>query len=108
MVPPFEDGISLACRIASIGGSASYVESVCQSVARLTPYQATVAHGGQGRLRRRPVDSFFPVLLLRAGDVGGKRSDHRHERMTMQTLPGSSLEVVKTEFFFHLLVSLLA
>src|SRR5262245_46136877 len=35
-------------------------------------------------------------------------SDHRHERMTMQTLPGSSLEVVKTEFFFHLLVSLLA
>src|SRR5262250_3860907 len=34
MVPPFEDGISLACRIASIGGSASYVESVCQSVAR--------------------------------------------------------------------------
>jgi len=35
-------------------------------------------------------------------------SDHRHERMTVQTLPGSSLEVVKTEFFFHLLVSLLA
>src|SRR5262249_21299814 len=42
MVPPFEDGISLACRIASIGGSASYVESVCQSVARLTPYQSTL------------------------------------------------------------------
>ena len=35
-------------------------------------------------------------------------SDHRHERMTVQTLPGSSLEVVKNEFFFHLLVSLLA
>ena len=35
-------------------------------------------------------------------------SDHRHEGMTVQTLPGSSLEVVKTEFFFHLLVSLLA
>jgi hypothetical protein len=28
--------------------------------------------------------------------------------MTVQTLPGPSLEVVKTEFFFHLLVSLLA
>jgi hypothetical protein len=28
--------------------------------------------------------------------------------VTVQTLPESSLEVVKTEFFFHLLVSLLA
>jgi hypothetical protein len=28
--------------------------------------------------------------------------------MTAKALPGSSLEVVKTEFFFHLLVSLLA
>src|SRR5439155_19497438 len=35
-------------------------------------------------------------------------SDHRHKRMTVKALPGSSLEVVKTEFFFHLLVSLLA
>ena len=35
-------------------------------------------------------------------------SDHRHERMTVKALPGPSLEVVKTEFFFHLLVSLLA
>src|SRR5215471_13635629 len=35
-------------------------------------------------------------------------SDHRHKRMTMKALPGSSLEVVKTKFFFHLLVSLLA
>ena len=34
--------------------------------------------------------------------------DHRHERMTMQALPRAALEVVKTEFFFHLLVSLLA
>jgi len=34
--------------------------------------------------------------------------DHRHERMTMQVLPGSPLEVVKTKFFFHPLVSLLA
>ena len=35
-------------------------------------------------------------------------SDHRHERMTMQALPGSTLEVIETEFFFQLLVSLLA
>ena len=28
--------------------------------------------------------------------------------MTVKALPGSSLEVVKTEFFFHLLVGLLA
>ena len=33
---------------------------------------------------------------------------HRHKRMTVKALPGSSLEVVKTELFFHLLVSLLA
>jgi len=35
-------------------------------------------------------------------------SDHRHKPMTVKALPGSSLEVVKTEFFFQLLVSLLA
>ena len=35
-------------------------------------------------------------------------SDHRHKRMTVKALPGSSLEVVKAEFFLHLLVSLLA
>ena len=35
-------------------------------------------------------------------------SDHRHKRMSVKALPGSSLEVVKTKFFFHLLVSLLA
>ena len=35
-------------------------------------------------------------------------SDHRHKRMTVKALPGSSLEVIETEFFFQLLVSLLA
>jgi hypothetical protein len=34
--------------------------------------------------------------------------DHRLQRMTMQALPGSALEVIETEFFFQLLVSLLA
>jgi hypothetical protein len=35
-------------------------------------------------------------------------SDHRHKCMVVKALPGSSLEVIETEFFFHLLVSLLA
>src|SRR5262249_41494451 len=34
--------------------------------------------------------------------------DRRHERMTVKSVPGSALEVIKTEFFFQLLVSLLA
>ena len=34
--------------------------------------------------------------------------DHRHERMAVQTLPGSALEVIEPEFFFQLLVRLLA
>src|SRR6516164_6994399 len=67
-----------------------------------------------GFLLESPVqlaDSHLPHLSTPRGalqilekDVG----DHRHKRMTMQALPGSSLEVVKTKFFFHLLVSLLA
>ena len=35
-------------------------------------------------------------------------SDHRHKCMAVKALPGSSLEVVKTKLFFHLLVRLLA
>ncbi len=34
--------------------------------------------------------------------------DHRHERMTVKALPGSALEVIEAEFFFHLLMGLLA
>ena len=34
--------------------------------------------------------------------------DHRHERVTVKTLPGSSLEVIEAEFFFQLLMGLLA
>ena len=34
--------------------------------------------------------------------------DHGHERMTMKALPGSPFEVIETEFFFELLMSLLA
>ena len=35
-------------------------------------------------------------------------SNHRHECMTMEALPGPALEVVETEFLFELLVGLLA
>jgi hypothetical protein len=35
-------------------------------------------------------------------------SDHGHEGMTMEALPGSSLEVIKPEFFFQLLMGLFA
>ncbi len=33
--------------------------------------------------------------------------DHRHERMPMKALPGSSFEMVETEFLFELLMGLL-
>src|SRR5829696_7898056 len=71
-------------------------------------FENGVAHGWQSRLRRWPVDSFFPPLLLQGGDAGGGVSDHRHQRMTMQALPGPALEVIEAEFLFELLVSLLA
>jgi hypothetical protein len=35
-------------------------------------------------------------------------SDRCHERVTMKASPGSSLEVIETEFLFQLLMSLLA
>src|SRR5271157_503824 len=35
-------------------------------------------------------------------------SNHRHQRMTMEAAPRSSLEVVETEFLLQLLMSLLA
>ena len=34
--------------------------------------------------------------------------DHGHQCMTVKALPGSSLEVIKSEFFFQLLMSLFA
>ena len=46
--------------------------------------------------------SWVILVISRHPDVSGSR------RMTMQALPGTSLEVVKTKFFFHLLVSLFA
>ena len=33
-------------------------------------------------------------------------SDHCHERVSVKAVPGSTLEVIEPEFFFHLLVGL--
>ena len=35
-------------------------------------------------------------------------SNHCHERVTVKAMPGSSLEVIETEFFFQLLMRLFA
>ena len=40
IVPPFSEGTSFACNMASSGSAFSNVESVCHAVARLTPYQS--------------------------------------------------------------------
>lgn len=34
--------------------------------------------------------------------------NHRHERVSMQTLPRSAFKVIEAEFFLHLLMRLLA
>jgi hypothetical protein len=51
---------------------------------------------------------FFPPCCFEPATLEESVGDHRHECMTMQALPGSALEVIETEFFFQLLVSLLA
>src|SRR4030095_11186836 len=55
-----------------------------------------------------PVFLFFPPCCFEPAILEESVGDHRHERMTMQTLPRSALEVIETEFFFQLLVSLFA
>ena len=67
-----------------------------------------VAHGWQGWLRWRSIDSFFPLHLSEAAILGEGVSDHCHERMTAKALPGSSLEMIEAKFFFQLLMALLA
>jgi hypothetical protein len=43
---------------------------------------------------------FFPLRCFEAAVLEESVSDHRHERMTVKTLPRSSLEVIKAKFFF--------
>ena len=59
-------------------------------------------------MRRWTVDFFFPLRCFETAVLEKGVGDHRHERMTVKTLPGSSFEVIKAKFFFHLLVRLLA
>jgi hypothetical protein len=53
-----------------------------------------------------PLILFFPFCSFEPAILEECISDHRHERMTMQTLPGSTLEVIEAKFFFQLLMSL--
>jgi hypothetical protein len=64
-----------------------------------------VAYGRRARLRRWTVDSFFSPRSCETAILEECVSDHGHERMTMEALPGSSLEVIKPEFLFQLLMS---
>ena len=66
-------------------------------------FEDGVANGWQGWLRRGSADSFFSSCCCEAPIL-----DNRHQCVTMQTLPGSSLEVIEAEFFLQLLVCLLA
>jgi hypothetical protein len=67
-----------------------------------------LAYGRQARLRRWTVVSFFPPRLCETAMLEECVSDHGHERMTMEALPGSSLEVIKPEFLIQLLMGLFA
>ena len=50
--------------------------------------------------------SFSPPHLSEATMLKEGVSDHCHERVSVKAVPGSALEVVEPEFFFHLLVRL--
>jgi hypothetical protein len=51
---------------------------------------------------------FFPHRLCETTVLEECVSDHGHEGMTMEPLPGSPLEVIEPEFLFQLLVGLFA
>jgi len=51
---------------------------------------------------------FFPARLCEAAMLEERVGDHCHECVTMKALPGSSLEVIKPEFLFQLLMGLFA
>ena len=67
-----------------------------------------VAYGRQARLRRWPVDFLFPPRLCETAMLEERVSDHGHEGMSTEALPGSSFEVIEPEFLFQLLMCLFA
>jgi hypothetical protein len=56
-----------------------------------------VAYGGQSWLSGGPLILFFPPCGCEPAMLEEGVSDHRHKRMSVKALPGSSLEVVKTK-----------
>ena len=55
-----------------------------------------------------PLILFFPSRLCESAVLKECVSDHGHEGMAMEALPGSSLEVIESEFLFQLLMGLFA
>lgn len=55
-----------------------------------------------------PLILFFPPHLCETAVLEERVSDHGHERMSMEALPGSSFEVIEPEFLLQLLMGLFA
>ena len=55
--------------------------------------------GGPGTL-------FFPSRGLEAAGLNERVGDHRHQGVSVQARPGSSFEMVETEFLLELLMRL--
>ena len=51
---------------------------------------------------------FSPPRFCQAALLEEGIGDHCHEGVTVEAMPGSSLEVIETEFFLQLLMRLLA
>ena len=51
---------------------------------------------------------FSPARFGEAAGLQVRVGDHRHQRMTMEAMPGAAFEVVEAEFFLELLMRLLA
>jgi hypothetical protein len=64
------------------------------------------SHGLQSWLRWTDGDSFFPPRVGEAPVLEEGIGDHGHQRMAVKALQGTPLEVIETEFLFHLLMRL--
>jgi hypothetical protein len=51
---------------------------------------------------------FFPLRHLQTAMLKKGKGHHRHQRVSVEAFPGSTLEVVEAEFLLHLLVCLFA
>ena len=51
---------------------------------------------------------FFPLRHVQTAMLKKGTGDHRHQRVSVEAFPGSTLEVVEAEFLLHLLVCLFA